>query len=527
MESKIINFDTSSRKELLEGVKILSDAVSVTMGPKGMNVVIENPGSHPIITKDGVTVAKAISLKDGFKNLGVEIVKEAASRTAETAGDGTTTATVLAHSIFSEGLKMMSAGHTSRDIINGIKSCERDLIENILSFSKEVSSASDIMQVATISANGEEKIGNLITEAISELGINGVVTVEDAKGFESDLVVVKGMQLNRGYLSPYFVNNSEKMIAELDNPRIFICNKKINSIHEISSVLEESLQSSQPVLIISNDIDNEAMQGLVINSTKGNLKVCAIKSPGFGNARVGMMEDLSMIVGTKIYSSGDEEEIRNITMSDLGTCSRVIVTRSDTTFIGSSVPKDEIEKRSKSIEEALSNPRLSDDERQVLRVRLSRLAGGVGIIRVGGATEGEVIERKDRVDDALNATQAAIEEGVVPGGGVTLLRASKKILLKNYPELQRAGVTALKNSCQFPIRNIVKNSGGIPDLVISNILKNRSDSYGFNASIGIYCDMFESGIIDPAKVTRQAVENAVSCACTLLSAGCAMINEVD
>jgi len=520
--SKIIEFDESARDNLLQGVNILADAVCVTMGPLGMNVVIESPGRHPIVTKDGVTVAKAVRVNDSFKNLGIDIVKEAASRTADTAGDGTTTATVLARSLFSEGLKMIAAGYKSRDIVRGIRESSEDIIKNISDASRPVENSEEIMNVATISANGEKEIGELITNAVERLGPDGVITVETAKGFKSDLIVVEGMQINRGYLSPYFVNNTEKMCVEFENPRILICNQKISSIHKISHLLEESLRAGVPILIIATDIDGDAMQGLVVNSTRGNLKACAIKSPGFGNARVGMIDDLSLTLGTSSYDVIDDE-LSELSLDDLGTCARVIITRSSTTFIDCPTPEAEIEERSSQIREALEDPMISEDEQMVLRVRLARLAGGVGIIRVGGATEGELIERKDRVDDALSATQAAIGEGIVAGGGVCLLSALNKFSIDNYDEKLRPGATVVKNACLSPIKQILNNAGESADLIVSKIQESQSDSFGFNVAEGNFCDMIKEGIIDPSKVTRCAIENAVSAACTLLSAGCAMI----
>lgn len=522
IESKIIEFNESARDNLLQGVNILADAVCVTMGPMGMNVVIEVPGCHPIVTKDGVTVAKSVNVSDSFKNLGIEIVKEAASRTADTAGDGTTTATVIARDIFSEGLKMMAAGYSSRDLTAGIKAASIDIIKAVSDRSRPVKDSDEIMNIATISANGEREVGSLITDAMEKLGVDGVITVETAKGFKSDLVIVEGMQINRGYLSPYFVNNTEKMCVEFENPRILICNQKISSIHKISHLLEESLRSGVPILVIANDIDGDAMQGLVVNSTRGNLKACAIKSPGFGNARVGMVDDLSLMLGTKSYDISDDK-LTELTFDDLGTCSKVIITRSSTTFVDCPAIESDVEERSSQLRDALKDTRLSDDEEIVLKVRLARLAGGVGIIRVGGATEGELIERKDRVDDALSATQAAIDEGIVTGGGLCLLSAIDNFSVDTYEERLRPGATVMKNSCIAPIRQILLNAGESADLIISKIQDSSDPYFGFNVAEGEFCDMISEGIIDPSKVTRCAIENAVSAACTLLSAGCAMI----
>jgi len=524
-KSQVIKFNDDSRSELLDGVSILADAVKITMGPSGMNVIIECPGGHPIVTKDGVTVAKSIFLKDKFKNLGVEIVKEASSRTADDAGDGTTTATVLSHAIFSEGVKMMSAGYSSKDIIAGINIYTDKIVENIKSMSRPIKKDDDIMRVATISANGEKEIGELITTAIKKLGKDGIITVEEARGFKSDLVIAEGMQINRGYLSPYFVTDTEKMTCELDNPAIFLCNKKLASIHEISSLLEQSLQSGRPILIVCEDLDGDAMQGLVINTSRGNLVACAIKAPGFGNARVGMMKDLAIILGCEVFGSGDEERIKNISLDDLGKCKKVSITRSSTVFVGSDTDKKDIDDRIELLKLALKNPQLTKDEESVIRIRISRLSGGIGIIRVGGATEGELIERKDRVDDALHATQAALEEGIIPGGGVALLSASKNLNIENDDILFQAGGIVVVRSCESPIRQIVENTGGVPEIVITRIKDASIENFGYDASNGEFGDMFELGIIDPTKVAICALKNAASAACTLLSAGCSMVSE--
>ena len=518
---KSIKFGRETQDSLLSGVNTLADAVAVTMGPMGMNVIIEVEKGHPIVTKDGVTVAKSVKVQNAAENLGIDVVKEAASRTADTAGDGTTTATVLARSIFSEGLKMISAGYSSRDVIKGIKKSSEDIIDFISKSSRPVRGSSEIMSIATISANGETKIGELITSAMDTLGPDGVITVEEAKGFRSELVVVEGMQINRGYLSPYFVNNTEKMTVEFDNPKILICNQRLSSIHKITHLLEASLESAVPILVISPEVEGDAMQGLVVNTTRGTLKACAIKSPGFGNARIGMTDDLCIMLETKSYDTIDDS-LKEVTLDDLGTCSRIVVSRSGTTFVDCPAEKSKIENRESEIKEALDSKLLSNDERTVLRIRLARLAGGVGIIRVGGATEGELIERRDRVDDSLSATQAAVDEGIVSGGGTCLLRAGESISVGNYDEKYHAGVKIMKSACLSPIRRILENAGEPSDLIISKVLDKKTPSFGFNAATGKYTDMIKSGVIDPSKVTRCAVENAVSAACTLLSAGCIM-----
>ena len=523
-ELKLIKFGKESSDPLLSGVNKLADAVAVTMGPMGMNVIIETQTGHPIVTKDGVTVAKSVRVSNASENLGIDVVREAASRTADTAGDGTTTATVLARCIFSEGLKMIAAGYSAKEIIEGVKISSSDVIDFISSASRPVEKDEEIMSVATISANGEVEIGELIMSAMNSLGTNGIITVEEAKGFKSDLVVVEGLQINRGYLSPYFVNNTEKMTTEFDNPRILICNQRLTSIHKITHLLEASLGDSVPILVVAPDIEGEAMQGLVVNTTRGTLQACAIKSPGFGNARVGMIDDLCLMLGTKSFDTIDDS-LKDINLEDLGLCDKVVISRNETIFIGCSANKDLIDKRSNEIRLVLENDMLSEDERAVLKVRLARLAGGVGIIRVGGATEGEMIERRDRVDDSLNATQAAVDEGIVAGGGTCLLRASSSLKIKNYKERYHPGVKIMKAACAAPVRQILENAGEPCDLIISKLLDSKSASFGFNAASGEYCDMIKTGVVDPSKVTRCAVENAVSAACTLLSAGCIMVLE--
>jgi chaperonin GroEL len=417
---------------------------------------------------------------------------------------------------------MIAAGYNAKDIAAGIRLCATDVIEKISAASRPVKGSDEIMQVATISANGEVEVGKLITDAMNKLGTDGVITVEMAKGFKSDLIIVEGMQINRGYLSPYFVNNTEKMCVEFENPKILICNQSISSIHKISHLLEEALRSGSPILIIANDIDGDAMQGLVVNTTRGNLKACAIRSPGFGNARIGMVDDLSMMLNTDVVDTANDS-LENVSLADLGVCSKAIITRDSATFIDCPASKKDIDKRKKLLRNTIKNERLSEDELSVLKIRLARLAGGVGIIRVGGATEGELIERKDRVDDALSATQAAIDEGVVPGGGVCLLYAASNIDIDSYSEKERAGVRVMKNACSSPIKQILTNAGESSDLIISKILDSNSKSFGFNVSSSEFCEMIDSGIIDPSKVARCAVENSVSAACTLLSAGCSMI----
>jgi chaperonin GroEL len=522
--SKIIKFDLQAREDLLKGVNILTDAVKVTMGPRGRNVVIENPGGHPTLTKDGVTVAKAVNLRDPFLNLGVQMIKEAASRTSDEAGDGTTTATVLSHAIFSEGLKMLAAGYKADDIKRGMSSAVTDITAHLMEMSIDISESKEIRQVACISANGEEEIGDLICAALNEVGIDGIVTVEEAKGFNSSLVVMEGMQVDRGYLSPYFVTNHEKMIADLDNPYVLLCNQKIDSLRDIVKLLEKIVETQRPLLIIADDVEGDAMKGLVINKTRGTLKVCAIKAPGFGESRVSMFEDLSIVLGANVFSAASGETIESVTLEDLGQCKRAIISRKSSLFVGANGNQEKIENRVESLREHCTSDTIEESEKDLIKLRLSRLSGGVAVLRVGGATESELGERKDRVDDALSATQAAIEEGIVPGGGVALVRASSFIDCSS-DEIDgfSAGVEVIKRACEFPLKQIVTNSGGSADLVLEKVKQDNGKSYGYDALNDSFGDMFEMGIIDPVKVARCALENAASAASMMLTVGCAMV----
>ena len=525
--NKIIKFDLEARENLLVGVNILVDAVKVTMGPRGRNVVIERQGLHPTLTKDGVTVAKAINLKDQFLNLGVQMIKEAASRTAEVAGDGTTTATVLSQSIFSEGLKMLAAGYSASDVKKGIECATLEIIEFLEKSAIPVTCDDEIRQVATISANGEEEIGNLICEAIKAVGSDGVVTVEEAKGFNSSLTIVEGMQINRGYLSPYFVTNQEKMIAEIENPYILLCNKNIENMREIMPLLEKIASSQRSLLIVADDVSGEAMQGIVVNKTRGLLKVCAIKAPGFGESRISMLEDLGAILGCSVISHADNLDMENIDLEDLGTCKKALVGRSASIFIAGAGDEKKTANRIKNLKKQLANDALDEDDRALIKLRVSRLAGGVAILRVGGATEAELKERKDRVDDALSATQAAIESGILPGGGVALVRAAASLTVNKNLDGIDAGIKVIKSSCLVPMRQIVFNSGGAPDLVLEKIKNMKNNTHGYNALSDEFGDMFEMGIIDPLKVVRSALKNASSAASMMLTVGCAMIEDTD
>jgi len=523
--NKLVKFDIDAREDLLAGVDVLADAVKVTMGPRGRNVVIEKPGQHPTLTKDGVTVARAINLKDSFLNLGVQMIKEAAGRTAETAGDGTTAATVLSQAIFAEGLKMLAAGYPASDLRSGIDIAVAKIIKNLKKEAVPVTRDDEIKQVGTISANGEVEIGNLIFDAIDAVGREGVITVEEAKGMSSSLAVVEGMQIDRGYLSPYFVTNQERMIAEFENPLILLCNKRLDSLKEIMSLLEKVLNAQKPLLIVADDVDGDAMQGLVINKMRGALNVCAIRCPGFGENRINMLQDLAVTLGCEIISPASGENIEDIMIEDLGSCKKVIVGRGRTVFVGGSGKKEDIEERASFIRDSLKDPAIDDKERSMLRIRLSRLSGGVAVLSVGGATESELCERKDRVDDALNATQAAIEEGIVPGGGVALVRAASEIKTrKSSFDGKAAGVQVVRNACFSPLKQIVENAGGTPDVVLEKVISMKS-SDGYNALTDEYGNMFDMGIVDPLKVVRCALENAASAASMMLTVGCAMIED--
>ena len=523
--NRLIKFDISAREDLLSGINVLANAVKITMGPRGKNVVIERPGKLPLLTKDGVTVAKFVNLKDQFLNLGVQMIKEAASRTAEVAGDGTTTATVLSQAIFAEGIKMLAAGFQISDIKRGIEFASREIIGNLKDLSIPISNDGEIEQVGTISANGESEIGKLLVRAISAVGKDGVITVEEAKGFETSLTVVEGLRFEKGYLSPYFITNHDKMTAEIENPYVLLCNKKITSLKDLMPILEAVLNSQRGILIIADDLDGDAMQGCVVNKLRGSLSICAVKSPAFGENRVAMMEDLAALLGTQVFSHASGEKLSEIKLEELGSCKRVAIGKTTTTLIGCAGSKDDIVYRAQGIREQLKDKSLSSDERENLKIRLSKLAGGVAILKVGGATEVELKERKDRVDDALSATQAAIEEGILPGGGIALVRASSSLSIPD-DESQgfEAGIKIVKSACLSPLKQIVKNAGGTPDVVLENV-KNSEKNNGYNAYDDTYGDMLEMGIVDPLKVVRTALENGVSAAAMMLTVGCAMVED--
>jgi chaperonin GroEL len=523
----IVELDENARSELLAGVNILTDAVQVTMGPKGQNVVIEQKGVHPIVTKDGVTVAKAINLRDQFKNLGVQMARESASRTAEEAGDGTTTATVLTRSIFSKGLKLSAAGHKSIDVKRGIDYAATLILEKLDDMSKPISSPDEMLQIATISANGEKDIAALICDAIQAVGEDGTVTVEDAKGFKSSLSVVEGSRIDRGFLSPYFINNHEKMISELDNPFILVCNRKLESLKEIIPSLEIAAQANRPLLLVADDIDGEALHGLVLNVSRGALKACAIRSPAFGDQRVSMLDDLSALCGATVFSNVSEATLEDVKVSDFGECKKAIIGKSTTVLVSSKGDQEKIDKRIYEIKSALREKSIDESDLISLKTRLSRLTGGVAILRVGGATEAELIERKDRVDDALSATHAAIQSGILPGGGTSLVKVSKQISLNTIPDRFREGSKLLLDACSEPMSQIIKNAGGPSELIIEKVSSKKDYEYGYDVANEKFGNLIDMGIIDPLKVVKCAVENASSAAGMMLTVGCAMIDDLE
>src|SRR5690349_13156069 len=511
MAAKDVKFSGDARERMLRGVDILANAVKVTLGPKGRNVVLDKSFGAPRITKDGVTVAKEIELEDKFENMGAQMVREVAQKTNDLAGDGTTTATVLAQAIVREGLKAVAAGMNPMDLRRGIDKAVAQVVEEIAKKSKKVKNSGEIAQVGTISANGEKDIGEMIAEAMQKVGNEGVITVEEAKGLETELEVVEGMQFDRGYLSPYFVTNAEKMIAELEDPYILIHEKKLSNLQQLLPVLEAVVQSGRPLLIIAEEVEGEALATLVVNKLRGGLKVAAVKAPGFGDRRKSMLEDIAVLTGGQTISEDLGIKLENVTLDMLGRAKRVSITKDDTTIVDGAGKKKAIEARVNQIKAQIEET-TSDYDKEKLQERLAKLAGGVAVIKVGGATEVEVKERKDRVDDALNATRAAVEEGVVPGGGVMLLKAASAVTVKGENADQEAGIAIVKKALQAPIRQIAENAGVEGSIVVGKVIDERSGAFGYDAQAGEYGDMFEMGIIDPAKVVRIALQDAASIA---------------
>ena len=511
MSAKDVKFATDARDRMLRGVDTLANAVKVTLGPKGRNVIIEKSFGAPRTTKDGVTVAKEIELEDKFENMGAQMVREVASKTNDVAGDGTTTATVLAQAIVREGLKAVAAGMNPMDLKRGIDKATSHAVEEIRRKAKKVKATEEIAQVGTISANGEAEIGQMISEAMQRVGNEGVITVEEAKGLETELDVVEGMQFDRGYLSPYFITNAEKMVAELEDPYILIHEKKLSNLQAMLPILEAVVQSGKPLLIIAEDVEGEALATLVVNKLRGGLKIAAVKAPGFGDRRKAMLEDIAILTGGQTISEDLGIKLESVTLDMLGTAKRVSITKDDTTLVDGAGKKKDIEGRVAQIRAQIEET-TSDYDREKLQERLAKLAGGVAVIKVGGATEVEVKERKDRVDDALNATRAAVEEGVVPGGGVMLLKASASLDIEGENEDQSAGIAIVRKALQSPIRQIADNAGIEGSIVVGKVLENRSASFGYDAQKDEYCDLIERGIIDPAKVVRTALQDAASVA---------------
>ena len=515
MAAKVVKFGGDARSKMLDGVNILANAVKVTLGPKGRNVVLDKAFGAPRVTKDGVSVAKEIELEDKFENMGAQLVREVASKTNDVAGDGTTTATVLAQAIANEGSKAVAAGMNPMDLKRGIDMAVAKVVDKLASMSKTITTNAEVAQVGTISANGETSIGEMIAEAMEKVGNNGVITVEEAKTADSTLDVVEGMQFDRGYLSPYFVTNSEKMIAELDDPYILLVEKKVSNLQPIVSQLEAVVQSSKPLLIIAEDVEGEALATLVVNKLRGGLKIAAVKAPGFGDRRKAMLEDIAILTGGQVISEDLGIKLENVKLNDLGSAKRVKVDKENSTIVSGAGKKSDIEARCAQIKAQVEET-TSDYDREKLQERLAKLAGGVAVIKVGGATEVEVKERKDRVEDALNATRAAVEEGIVVGGGCALLYASKELdSLKVKGDDQKAGVEIVKSALQAPIRQITTNAGVDGSVVVGKLLETNKPSNGYDAQSEQYVDMFKEGIIDPVKVVRTALQDAASISCLL------------
>jgi chaperonin GroEL len=517
MAAKIVQFNTDARDKMLRGVNVLANAVKVTLGPKGRNVVIQKSFGAPRSTKDGVSVAKEIELEDAFENMGAQMIREVASKTNDKAGDGTTTATVLAQSIVQEGLKAVAAGMNPMDLKRGIDKAVTAVLADIKASAKKVSNNSEIAQVGTISANGDAEVGEMIAKAMEKVGNEGVITVEEAKTAETELDVVEGMQFDRGYLSPYFITNADKMEVQLEDPLILLFEKKLSSLQAMLPILEAVVQSGRPLLIIAEDIEGEALATLVVNKLRGGLRVAAVKAPGFGDRRKAMLEDIAVLTGGQVISEDLGIKLENVTLDMLGKAKKVTITKDDTTIVDGVGGKDEIEARIGQIKKQIEDTS-SDYDKEKLQERLAKLAGGVAVIRVGGSTEVEVKEKKDRVDDALNATRAAVEEGIVPGGGIALLKATKALEgLKGDNADQTAGIAIIRRAIQAPIRQIVENAGVEGSIVVGKVLENSSATYGFNAQTEEYGDLVAMGVIDPAKVVRTALTDAASVASILIT----------
>ena len=517
MAAKEVRFSTDARDKMLRGVDILANAVKVTLGPKGRNVVLDKSFGAPRITKDGVTVAKEIELEDKFENMGAQMVREVAQKTNDTAGDGTTTATVLAQAIVREGAKSVAAGMNPMDLKRGIDLAVSAVVKDIEKRAKQVGSSAEVAQVGTISSNGDAKIGKMIAEAMQKVGNEGVITVEEAKSLETEVEIVEGMQFDRGYLSPYFITNAEKMVAELEDAYILLHEKKLSGLQAMLPVLEAVVQSGKPLVIVAEDIEGEALATLVVNKLRGGLKVAAVKAPGFGDRRKAMLEDIAILTNGQLISEDLGIKLENVGLNMLGRAKKVIMEKEKTTIVDGAGKKKDIEARVGQIKAQIEET-TSDYDKEKLQERLAKLAGGVAVIRVGGATEIEVKEKKDRVEDALNATRAAVEEGIVPGGGVALLRAKRAIgkLTDDNSDVQ-AGINIVLKALEAPIRQIAENSGVEGSIVVGKIVENKSETFGFDAQTEDYVDMVAKGIIDPAKVVRAALQDAASVAGLLVT----------
>lgn len=517
MGAKEVKFSTEARNAMLRGVDVLADTVKVTLGPKGRNVVLSKSYGAPKITKDGVSVAKEIELTNKFENMGAQMVKEAASKTADVAGDGTTTATVLAQAIVREGCKAVAAGMNPMDLRRGIDMAVSKVVEDVKSRSRKVSTSAEVAQVGTISANGDASIGQYLADAMEKVGNEGVITVEDAKGLDTELEVVEGMQFDRGYLSPYFVTDTEKMTCDLENPYILIHESKLSNLQSMLPVLEAVVQSTRPLLIIAEDVEGEALATLVVNKLRGGLKIAAVKAPGFGDRRKAMLEDIAILTNGQVISADLGIKLEDVTLDMLGTAKKVSITKENTTIVDGTGDKERIAARCAQIKKQIADTS-SEYDKEKLQERLAKLSGGVAVIKVGGASEIEVKEKKDRVDDALHATRAAVEEGIVPGGGTALLYATRALKdVKTANDDQRVGVDIIRRALQAPIRQIAQNAGEDGSVIAGKLLEGENLQTGFNAQTGEYVDMFEAGIIDPTKVVRTALESAASIAGLLIT----------
>lgn len=524
MSAKEILFDAKARERLSRGVDKLANAVKVTLGPKGRNVAIEKSFGAPVITKDGVTVAKEIELSDKFENMGAQLVKEVASKTSDAAGDGTTTATILAQAVYREGIKLVAAGRNPMAIKRGIDKSVEALVAELANLAKPTRDQKEIAQVGTISANADATIGNIIAEAMAKVGKEGVITVEEAKGLETTMDVVEGMRFDRGYLSPYFVTNAEKMVCEMDNPYILCTEKKISSMKDMLPVLEQVAKVNRPLVIIAEDVEGEALATLVVNKLRGALQVVAVKAPGFGDRRKAMLQDIAILTGGQVASDDIGVKLENINLTDLGTAKRVVIDKDNTTVVDGAGKGDDIKARVKQIRAQIEDT-TSDYDREKLQERLAKLVGGVAVVHVGAATEVEMKEKKDRVEDALNATRAAVEEGIVPGGGTAFIRVSKALNdIKPADDDELAGVNIIRRAIEEPLRQIAHNAGFEGSVVVEKVRAGK-DGFGFNAASGEYEDLIKAGVIDPKKVTRTALQNAASVASLLLTTECAIADK--